>query len=383
MTVLLDDSANQPGTHVLIIGVGTYAFLKGGKGAEFKHHMSMGQLSSPPESATELTEWFLDAADGFHNPDRPLRSLQLLCSSDDGLTWPAQGGGNTPIERATTANVKKAIAAWVSRANRDEDNLALFYFCGHGLSFGQTQNSLLLESWGENGLDPMCDALAFDEMRLGLMQQCKARHQCHFVDACRSVPTKEYRDEFGTRTGEPVVAGGVSNRVRNKIAPVYFATGLASAAYGLDKQPSLFAQGVLLAFRGTASRDADDHWDVGVSAMAEGINKGVESLAFQTQPQYCQPLEAGQSLILHRLRRDPEVIVKVWMHDETLLGKAVLACTSADMALRKEREPRAVPWWVPLPLGIYNFEALASDNRANVIGKRTKNIAPPSAEVRL
>ena len=382
MTVLLDDGASQPGTHVLIIGVGAYAFLKGGKGAEFKHHMSMGQLSSPPESAAELTEWFLDAADGFHNPDRPLRSLQLLCSSDEEVSWPAPGGG-TPVERATTANVKKAIAAWVSRASRDEDNLALFYFCGHGLSFGQTQNSLLLEGWGENILDPMSDALAFDEMRLGLMQQCKARHQCHFVDACRSIPTKDYREVFGTRTGEPVVAGGVSSRIRNKIAPVYFATGLASAAYGLDKQPSLFAQGLLLAFRGAASRDADDHWDVSVSAMAEGINKGVESLSLQTQPQYCQPLEAGQSLLLHRLRRDPEVIVKVWTRDETLLGKAVLAYTSAATTLRKEREPRAVPWWVPLPLGSYDFEALTADNLANVIGKRTKNIAPPSAEVRL
>jgi hypothetical protein len=387
MTVLLDDGSAQPGTHLLLIGVGSYPHLNGGSAPPaklFQRHMNMGQLSSPPLSAMEFALWFVDPAAGFNNPERPLRSLAMLCSAPQALEWSPAAGAKQAVAPATMANATQAITDWIARASRHEENLALLYFCGHGLSFGETQNSLLLEDFGSNALKPMGHAIAFDELRMGLMQQCAARYQCHFIDACRTLPSRDFVDQYGTDTGDAVVAGGLSKKLRNKVAPVFFATGLASAAYGLADQASLFAQGMLRSFRGVGSRDADDHWDVNVPAMAEGINKGVESLSFQTQPQYCQPRDTGQPLLLHRLRSEPEVIVKVSTRDDTLMTKAVLACTSVATAKRQQREPHAVPWWVPLPLGAYNFEALAADNLANILGQRSnKHVSPPGAEVRL
>jgi hypothetical protein len=226
----------------------------------------------------------------------------------------------------------------------------------------------------------MADAIAFDELRLGLMRQCDARYQVHFIDACRTLPTREFTDLYGdTNTGDAVVAGGLSRKLREKVAPVFFATGLAAAAYGLTDQPSLFTQGLLRCFRGVGSRDSDDHWDVVVPAVAEGINKCVESLAFQTQPQYCQPRDTGQTLVLHRLRSDPEVVVKVFTKDEALLPQTILACIN-EGNVRIERQPLGMPWWVPLLRGKYTFEALSAGKPAV---QRIKDVSPPSADVGL
>lgn len=385
MTVLFDDGLAVPGAHVLLIGVGNYPFLKDGSTAEperFKLNMNMGQLSSPPRSLEQLAGWFVDDENGFHNPDRPLRSLQVFCSASPTLELAAPGGAKVAIAQAKTAAVHEAIVNWKTRADRHEENLAIFYFCGHGLSFGEIQNALLLEEFGGNDMNPMADAIAFDELRLGLMRQCEARYQVHLIDACRTLPTREFTDLYGdTNTGDRVVAGGLSRKLREKIAPVFFATGLAAAAYGLAGQASLFTQGLLRCFRGVGSRDADDHWEVTIPAVAEGINKCVESLAFQTQPQYCQPRDTGQTFILHRLRGDPEVIVKVFTRDETLLPQAILAHIS-EANVRIERPPLGVPWWVPLPLGKYTFEAVSVGN-AVVIGQRSKHVSPPGAEVGL
>lgn len=385
MTVLLDDGQADPGTHVLLVGVGHYPFLKDGNAPNpFGMPMGMGQLSSPPLSVCALATWFMDAGAGFHNPDRPLRSLQVLCSADAPVQVIGPGGGPQAVDRARMPAVRQAVIDWMARAGRNSENLAVFFFCGHGLAFGEAENALLLEDFGGNPAHPMADAIAFDSMRLGVMRHCVANHQIHLVDACRTPPTKEFLDTYGNgATGDPIAVAGLSRKLRDKIAPVYFATGLASAAYGLNGQPSLFTQGLLQSMRGPASRDKDDHWEVQVPALAEGINKCVASMSFQVQPQYCQPHETGPELMIHRLRADPEVIVKIFTRDPNLLPLAILAHVDEGTQVREERPPDPAPWWVALSTGSYRFEALAAGNKTQVLGQRSKYVMPPGTEVGL
>lgn len=385
MTVLLDDGQTDPGTHVLLVGVGDYPYLKDGDAAmPFCMPMGMGQLSSPPLSVRALATWFMDAGAGFHNPDRPLRSLQVLCSADGPVFINGADGAPHSVDRARMPAVKQAVIDWMARASRNPENLAVFFFCGHGLAFGEVENALLLEDFGGNPVHPMADAIAFDSMRLGVLRHCAAKHQIHLVDACRTPPTKEFLDTYGNdATGDPIAAAGISRNLRDKIAPVYFATGLASAAYGLNGQPSLFTQGLLQSMRGPASRDKDDHWEVQVPALAEGINKCVASMSFQVQPQYCQPHETGQELMIHWLRADPEVIVKVFTRDPNLLPHAILAHVDEDTQIREERPPDPAPWWVALSTGSYRFEALAAGDKTLVLGKRSRYVMPPGVEVGL
>ena len=385
MTVLLDDGQAEPGTHVLLVGVGDYPYLKDGDDAKpFEMAMGMGQLSSPPLSVHALATWFMDAGTGFHNPDRPLRSMQVLCSADAPVLINGKDGAPHAVDRARMPAVKQAAIDWMDRAGRNPENLAVFFFCGHGLAFGEAENSLLLEDFGGNVANPMADAIAFDSMRLGVLRHCAAKHQIHLVDACRTPPTKDFLDTYGSgATGDPIAAAGLSRKLRDKIAPVYFATGLASAAYGLNGQPSLFTQGLLQSMRGPASRDKDDHWEVQVPALAEGINRCVASMSFQVQPQYCQPHETGPELMIHRLRANPEVIVKIFTRDPNLLPQAILAHVDEVSKARAERPPDPAPWWVALATGSYLFEALAAGDKTQVLGQRSRYVMPPGVEVGL
>jgi hypothetical protein len=386
MTMILDEQSAEPGTHALLIGVGDYPWLADGskpQAERFSHPMKMGQLSSPPLSVEALANWLTDANNGFNNPERPLRSLELLCSAATPFTWTPPGGAAMPIDRAERATAAKAIVDWKRRADRNPENIALLYFCGHGLAFSASQNSLLLGDFGSNGADPMVDAIAIDSLRLGLQRHCAARYQCLFIDACRNPPTTQFIDTFGDENaGAAVIAGGVKRTIGEKLAPVYFATGLASVAYGQPDQPSIFMQGLLKSFRGVASREAADHYAVIFEALAEGINKCVESLAFAKVPQFCQAYEAGYPFALHHVRGDPEVIVKVFTKDERLLPAAILSHTRQDTNKHVERPPQPAPWWVPLPLGKYVFKAVSAQGAA-LIGEASRDVAPPGGQVAL
>lgn len=386
MTIVFDDNSADPGTHALLIGVGDYPYLhEGSKPAaeRLPHHMKMGQLSSPPHSVKALADWLADGANGFHNPDRPLRSLQLLCSANAPFQWGMPGAAPAAIARADMANARKAINEWKARAGRNDGNMALFYFCGHGLQFSTSENSLLLEDFGSDHGDPMIHAIAFGGMRLGIQHQCAARHQCHFVDACRTPPTNAFLEAYGGgSSGERVVAGALTRDIRDRLSPVFFATGLLSAAYGQPGQPSIFMQGMLKCFRGVGSREAVDHYAVIPEAVGEGINKCVESLAFSKVPQFCQPHEAGHLFTMHRIRGDPEVLVKLFTRDEGQLASAVFSHTREGTGQRVERPAQPAPWWVPLPLGRYLFEAVLNPGAAPS-GKVTRDVQPPGAQVGL
>jgi hypothetical protein len=215
--------------------------------------MGMGQLLAP-KSVEELAKWFFDGQSGFNNPERPLRSLQMLCSAAAPFVWTPAGAAGQPVAKAKTADVAQAIrTGWPGQPQRGE-NLAFLYFCGHGLSFGETQEFLLLEDFGGDVNDPMSNAIAFDEMRLGLMRQCEARYQCHFIDACRNLPTRILSAASGdANTGIAVISGGLSRKLRDKLAPVFFATGLASVASGCRTRRASAGHAPLLPRRGEAA----------------------------------------------------------------------------------------------------------------------------------
>lgn len=75
------ESRKKLGTHAIVIGVGAYKYLPGGKGREIlEQNEGMGQLSSPPESARSFTDRLLKES---NNPKKPLASLQLLISDSN------------------------------------------------------------------------------------------------------------------------------------------------------------------------------------------------------------------------------------------------------------------------------------------------------------
>ena len=382
MTVLRDDGKADPGTHVLLIGVGSYPFLEGGTpGQTFVHSMGMGQLSSPPVSVRVLADWFTNPRNGFNNPDRPLRSLAVLCSDVAPFLLEDSTGAEVAVERARMPAVTQAVLAWMGRAGRNTENLAVFFFCGHGVAFGEAETALLLEDFGGNTTDPMDEAIAFEQMRMGVMRQCDATYQCHLIDACRTPVTRAFGDAFDTRKsiGKAIASSGISRALRDKVAPAFLATDIGASAYGLTGQASLFTQALLGAMRGPACREKDDYWEIQAPALAEGINKYIATLNYQTQLQYCQPIANGRELALHRLRAEPEVVVKVFTRDPANLKKSVLVCLR-EPDFRMEKTKLSAPWSIALTRGKYRFEARLATDTSQLLGERETDVVPPGKE---
>jgi hypothetical protein len=99
--------------------------------------MSLKQLSSPPLSAVALASWFLGrqnptpGATGFHNPNAPLATVEMLFSPSQPYTRP--DSAEVLVEAATRANIAQGFERWLERAAAHDENVAVFYFCGHGV----------------------------------------------------------------------------------------------------------------------------------------------------------------------------------------------------------------------------------------------------------
>lgn len=131
--VHLDEHADSPCTHALVIGVGKYPHLAGGE-APVADPDGMRQLSSPPISARTLATWLLAE---YHDPGRPLGSLALLLSEETPTPFvnPRTQQAHE-VETATIDNILTAVTQWYDRGDSHVDNRLVFYFCGHGVSQG-------------------------------------------------------------------------------------------------------------------------------------------------------------------------------------------------------------------------------------------------------
>src|SRR4029078_9108068 len=81
MALIVDKVDSQaPQTHVLVIGVDTYPFLKDGRlsGVGIATHMGLVQLKAPGLSATNVARFF---ELHHNNPDAPLGSIAGLLSA--------------------------------------------------------------------------------------------------------------------------------------------------------------------------------------------------------------------------------------------------------------------------------------------------------------
>ena len=187
-----------PGLHALVIGVGAYAHLEGGSGTEIEDPLrygNLGQLTSPPRSALAFANWLRES-----NHDRwkaPLATIELLISPAPSDPDPA--GSSLIFPDATIDGILAAFDAWTQRCGSDANNVAVFYFCGHGL---QSEEQILLASDFGRYSNHFRGAFAFDSTREAFLQRLP-KTQCFFVDACREV-TVGVVENLGGATAQPL-----------------------------------------------------------------------------------------------------------------------------------------------------------------------------------
>lgn len=373
VTLVHQASHPQAATHVLIVGVGKYPALIGGTGALYADHGGMGQLTSPPLSVVRLAEWFVAKYD---HPGRPLGSVELLASGASPVNFQhPDGGAAQAVDEPTFLAFDAAATAWKQRGDSHSDNLMIFYFCGHGIASSPEQ-ALLMQDFGSEPAKALSSALDLRQFHLG-MEQCRARQQAFFVDACR--------------TGNPLLIGGYAGQalftpsphrdpslpMRHK--PVFYSTVEGSVSQARAGQVSLYTEALLEALEGGGADDTDGPWWVATNQLATSIQFIIQ----QAQIQHGYPLaqvNATDHLTnfhLHHLTSEPLVPVSIGCRPEALNSLATLSWSGNGGGAT--RGPDARDWSTTLKLGSYDFHAAGPPLSPNL----GRYVRPPYRRVEL
>src|SRR5262249_12222334 len=153
-------------------------------------------------------------------------------------------------------------------------HLALFYFCGHGVSAG-INNGLLLEDFGADHDDQALleNVIDIDNLHLA-MDGVRARKQCYFIDACRNTPAtiaeRAGRGSLGRSIRDPFIKQG---RYGARNAPMFFACLPSQKAYGLAQGVALFTMALLETLNGAGSVNRRGIWTVRTDTMLNALNE--------------------------------------------------------------------------------------------------------------
>src|SRR5688500_17947775 len=122
-----DIVTDTPRLHAIVIAVSDYLHLNHGTGPLADDPLGLNQLTTPHYTGPGIADWLRF---GYSNPQCPLGSLELVMAPATGKAVPFGSASTT----ATMDECEAAIIRWKERCHTHRDNIAWFYFCGHGLN---------------------------------------------------------------------------------------------------------------------------------------------------------------------------------------------------------------------------------------------------------
>lgn len=347
MTTFRLNTTEGPGTHVFIIGVGEYPHLKDGSGAVSAGHRGMGQLTSPPVSAMEMLRW-VDTT--LYNPEAPLKSIEVLVSQVGNAQFTDRDGLHQQISPATWDHYEASILAWKQRADSDPGNVAIFYFCGHGMGDGINTHLLLADAGKSAKL--LRHAAHVGDLRLA-MWHCAAQKQIYLIDACRTVDLALVMDPYDA--GQSGLPEANVMQLFNGENPVLFSARIGEQAFGMPGQVSTFTQALLDGLnRCAVFQPHGRHWAVSPHQLQKAIAALMDD--FSGAPQCPADGISGVGFQLHVLTQPPQVVVHVRLDNQAANQSAQISYVCAGSA-RVVRPDLSHPWRTFIPHGHCSVEA--------------------------
>jgi hypothetical protein len=352
MTLIYEHATPGAATHALIIGVGSYSCLPGGKSKKtYPKAGTLGQLSSPPHSARQFVNWLLTK---YCNPKQQLSTVELLISDDSKNTFDLPNGYQKAVERATIDRTEKAINRWFERGHTNADHLMIFYFCGHGVSSGDV-NALLMEDFGSNINNPMRASVDFETF-FGGMDKCKSRNQIYFIDSCR-VADRSLILENIKGFGIAVLSEAGDFQLVPRCTARYYAAVPGQRAYGRENMPSVFTEALLSAMQGAGCRGYPGEWEVFTDSLELGLRQLIHRADLDSQTRADIDAHTAGSFSFHRLMEDLSIPVTLGC----VPSEANLVADLGYIAEDGQKQPRPAPdlsdWELMIPPGDYDFFA--------------------------
>lgn len=375
MALYFKNPQTGPKTHILLIGIGGYNFLSNGADEleqQFDGAKLMGQLSSPPASIKAFYDSVLKLHEGG-SWITPLGSIDVLVSSPPGAA-PAFAG--MAEEMPTIGNIKRAYWRWRALCDSDPDNVALFFFCGHGLEKGE--HYLLAQDFGEMPGSPWDGSFAFDMTRRAF-STCRARTQIFMVDSCRQVTSDMLSSSLPLNPIEPP-----SLLARDcQFSLVQKAAAANEKAYGPKGEASYYTKALIKALEGNAAdNDSGTSWMVSTGTLASKMNLFLKAEAdTEGYAQRCISTTSDVTALI-RLNAPPEVPLSITCDPEQALGLASLSCKELHTNIGPTRLPEPMPWDIKVRAGVYKVEAsFLEGTYKNII--KYKPVSPPWAKEQL
>jgi hypothetical protein len=366
MTSILVNESEDPRLHAFIIGAGRYTYLKGGDGLPLP--MQMGQLDAAPISALALVDWLIREYSG---PVR-LGTIELLLSASDSHSINVNGNDITVSDRADSQAIEDAFDRWKVQCDKNDQNVALFFFCGHGIEKGDL--FLLLEDFGKRPNARFSGSFNFHQFYQG-MRQCNSSAQLYFVDSCRSIP-KLATDREVTAAKiliEPLVFG------KARKAPIFYSTATNSTAWApTDGQKTRFTDMLIQCLNGMASQKQQNRWVVTSGQLESSMMSLLNADPVQGQLCTCDGERTAQQTI-NILSSDPTVPVRIGANPNAVLQRLKFKLTSALHKREFVRDPSAQPWSLTVPAASYILSAEMSD-QSRLIPSEEVYACPPMFE---
>lgn len=369
MAIYFENNFEGPKTHILIVGIGAYPFLQGGSEQleqQYDWSNRLGQLTSPPVSAEVFFDTVIDL-ENRHCWIKPIGSIEVLVSETPG----GSVFKNFTKEAATMDNIEAAYWRWKARCDQDVENVAIFYFCGHGLE--KSDHYCLAEDFGNLPQNPWGKAFSIDKTRDGFCS-CIAQTQIFLIDSCRTV-TKEM-------LATELIIPGIENSKFETPDCLYDLTQKAAAknemAHGKKNKPSYYMAAMVKALNGHAAKNVDDQWIISTSTLATKMNNLIGNEA--ESERYAQRCISRNSLDVGiiRLTDAPMVPFAITCYPDPALWVAELHCTEVETQDTQSRPANSNPWSLEVKAGIYKVEARFQDGKFKDSSKH-KSVEPPSS----
>ncbi|MGW0582390.1 caspase family protein [Streptomyces sp. NPDC002920] len=362
MTTVHDNCTDEPQVHAFIVGVGEYPYCvkPRPRDSDAKAVLrSVTPLTSAPLSARKFAEWLLNAPHPFNG--HTLGSVEVLISAPHPVTL-TNKGKTTVVSGATFNEVESSCLTWFRKCNSNPDNIALFFWCGHGWGWGgNARQELLTEDVGKDPDQAFMNVVDFLQTWIR-MQACRAKTQCFFIDACRGLPSR--LDKFTQNYSRALlnVTGKNSMEDGEKDRPILFSVSPGSASETPQNEPSVFTEALVKTLDGLGAEKNANGWQILTGSLGDKLR---DVLAWNKKPGEYYPkvaVEGSQygSSLLRTLEGPPVIDFRLSCSPRMALSQAqwTLHLESGDT---KERPPKAADWVDKAAAGIHEVTVTFSD----------------------
>jgi hypothetical protein len=384
MTLLIDERTappGLPGIHALLVGISSYPHLD--SRAHPDATLNLRSLESAALTAYRLCQWLIIRSANLY---KPLLSCRLFVapSKAEVAEEPALEGLRGSCDFVAFDEQAKA---WRTAANLHKDNVALFYFAGHGLQKSHNEHLMLLADFADGTSTTLGKAVSGQELMNGMAPSLKrrtvAKTQVYFFDACRLSHRKIREVEKSEHAGLWDVGQLDTEDYRN--VAVFHTALPGRRAFGRRGKQSIFSLALLDCLNGGAAEvmlqnpDGSENWGVSLSSLERHLRYHIDRL--NRSPGEAQPFasERRGDVWLHRLERPPTVDVEVQLipagaeqHTALRLLDG-LGTTVWDLSAPL----RPHPYSRPVPAGAYNAVASVTRTNGDVVMPPQPNRADP------